>query len=423
MSLSARLVERLGMTLEGCLLVAVGLTAFGISPVCAAVASAAQIERGRYLAIAGDCTGCHTRKGGAPFSGGLAIATPFGTIYSPNLTPDIETGLGKWTEENFYRAMHEGIDEEGARLYPAFPYPYYTGLSRADTDAIKAFLQALPPVNYQPPANRLHFPLNHRSLMRAWNALFFKAGVIRGTPASDQGERGRFLVETLGHCGDCHTPKNRLGGERESMHLGGGEIDNWTANNLTADPRSGLLSWQESEIVEYLKTGRNSHALATGPMSDVIQNSTSQLDDADLLAMAVYLKSVAAGGHDAPQLSKLSASVQRAGNAIFDDECSACHRSNGEALPRAFAPLKGSASVQAKLPTSVIRVILQGARAATTDRSPTPFSMPTFDWKLSDQEVADVATYIRNAWGNAAIPVSAAEVKALRAKVAAEPPQ
>jgi mono/diheme cytochrome c family protein len=409
-------------TLKVCVPVAsVVLAALG--PVFAADASTAEIERGRYLATAGDCIACHTQKGGTPFAGGSPIETPFGTLFSPNLTPDPETGLGRWSNENFYRALHEGVGADGTRLYPAFPYPYYTELSRVDSDAIKAYLDSLRPTRYSPPENHLSFPLNQRVLLRVWNLLFFKAGRQRGSPsATPQLERGRFLVESLGHCGACHTSKNVLGADKEAAHLGGGEIDAWIACNLTSDVRSGLNTWNEDEIVEYLRTGRNAHALATGAMRDVIEYSTSQLTDDDLRAAAAYLKTLPAGGRDETRATDIPVPVHRAGEAIFEDECSTCHRSNGEALPRAFAPLKGSASVQAQKATSVIRVILEGARAATTDHSPTPFAMPAYNWKLSDREIADVATYVRNAWGNVAPPVRTKEVRRLRAKLAAAKP-
>jgi mono/diheme cytochrome c family protein len=413
--------RRLPFVKRGMRVTAVGLAALmslALHPAFATGVSRAQIERGRYLATAGDCIACHTRKGGTPFVGGLPIETPFGTIYSPNLTPDSETGLGRWTNDDFYRALHEGVAADGSRLYPAFPYAYYTHLTRDDADAIKAYLDTLPPKRYRPPKNSLPFPLNQRVLLRAWNLLFFTPSGLLGIRSPRPGlEHGRYLVEALGHCGACHTPKNLLGADQNSDHLGGGEIQAWVACNLTADARSGLSAWNEDEIVEYLKTGRNVHALATGPMRDVVEYSTSQLTDDDLQAMAAYLKTLPAGGHDTNGTTPTLA-THIAGEAIFLDECSACHRSNGQALPRAFSPLKGSASVQAQNPTSVIRVILEGARVATTDRVPTPFAMPAFDWKLNDQEVADVATYVRNAWGNAAPPVDAAAVARLRKKLA-----
>jgi mono/diheme cytochrome c family protein len=413
----------MGIAAAAIILGATACTAAGVTVGAAAGVTAdtgVGIERGRYLSVAGDCTGCHTLPGNAPFAGGLPIETPFGTIYSPNLTPDPDTGLGRWSNENFYRALHEGIAADGSHLYPAFPYPYYTALSRADTDALKAYLDSLPPTRYRPPANHLSFPLNQRGLMGIWNLLFFKAGALRGIASADpRTERGRYLVETLGHCGACHTPTNVLGANKESAHLGGGEIQAWVACNLTADPRSGLVSWEPDQIVEYLKTGRNVHALATGSMREVVEYSTSKLTDDDLAAVASYLKSLPAGTHDGTDAAPVAAGVMGSGKAIFEDECATCHRGDGEALPRAFAPLKGSASVQARNATSVIRVILDGARAATTDRSPTPFSMPSFDWKLNDQEIADVASYLRNAWGNASPPVAAHDVQRVREKLLA----
>jgi mono/diheme cytochrome c family protein len=373
------------------------------------------VERGRYLAVASDCVSCHTAPNGSPFAGGRPIETPFGVIYSRNLTPDLETGLGLWSDADFYRALHEGLSKDRSHLYPAFPYTYFTHINWDDAVAIKAYLDTLAPSRNIILPNRLPWPLNQRALMAVWNALFFHKGSTT-TPNQD---RGAYLVEVLGHCGACHTPKNFLGADKTTAALQGGEIQNWLAPNNTGDKRSGLSKWSESDIVEYLQTGRNAFAMASGPMAEVVENSTSKLNETDLFAIARYLKLIPAAGLD-DNTAHSDQQQMKVGEAIFVDACAGCHQTSGEALPRAFVPLKGSAIVQAQSPLNVIRLIIQGARASTTDTRPTPFTMPAFGWKLDDNEIAAVATYVRNAWGNIASPVKPAQVKELRAKLVKE---
>jgi mono/diheme cytochrome c family protein len=371
------------------------------------------IQRGKYLVDAGDCMACHTSEADKPFAGGYPVETPFGTIYSANITPDRQSGIGAWSEEDFWRAMHFGVRPNGDRLYPAFPYPSFTKLTRDDVDAMHAYLATLKPERNTPPANDLTWPLNHRVFMRGWNMLFFTPGEFRRNPAkSDEWNRGAYLVEGPGHCGACHTAKNAFGGDKESRFLQGGGIQSWFAPQIANGARNGLQAWSEDDIVEYLKTGRNRMTGATGLMAEVITYSTSQLSDDDLRAIAAYLKDVAGG--DEPKHEIPHQSVMAAGKAVFDDSCAACHRTSGEGVERMFPPLKGNANVQSREPTTVIRVILDGARTVATDKQPTPSSMPSYDWKLTDSEIAAVATYVRNAWGNSASPVDADDVKALR---------
>jgi mono/diheme cytochrome c family protein len=377
---------------------------------------AEQIRRGRYLAIASDCVSCHTRVGGKWFAGGLGLQTPFGTIYSPNLTPDRATGLGAWTSEEFYRALHEGKGVGGKRLYPAMPYPHLTVLTRADSEAIFAFLKTLPPESYTEPANRLPFPLNIRLMMIGWNAINFAPHDFATDPAkSDAWNRGAYLVQGPGHCGACHTQKNMLGAERSAQRLQGGTIENWFAPDLTGNARTGLGRWSATEIAEYLHTGRNAHANAVGLMAEVVTYSTSLLTDDDRMAIASYLKSLPASA-DAPSPAP-EAAAMTAGGAIFADACTACHLEEGRGQPRMFPPLRGSAVAQQRDPTGVIRLILGGGRTAPTLAAPGFQTMPSFAWKLDDQQVADVATYVRSSWGNRAPPVSAQQVAKLRSKL------
>ncbi|WP_035714377.1 c-type cytochrome [Azorhizobium doebereinerae] len=377
------------------------------------------ITRGQYLATAGDCVSCHTAPGGKPFAGGRGIMTPFGVIYTPNITPDRETGLGAWSNDDFVAAMQHGVGKDGELLYPALPYPYYTKVTRTDLVAIKAYLDTLDPVRNEAPPNGLPFPLNIRTALMGWNMLFFTPGEFQPVAGkSDEWNRGAYLVEGLGHCGACHTPKNALGGDKGDKVLAGGVLDEWTAPNLGGDLRTGLGAWSTEDIVQYLKTGRNAKSAASGPMAEVVYYSTQHMTDADLKAMATYLKDRAgAPAPVAPQPVAATDPVMQAGLAIYQDNCSACHVSSGEGIARLFPALKGSAVVQADEPETLVRVVVQGTRAAATRAAPTGPGMPAFDWKLSDAQVASLLTYIRNAWGNAAAPVSADTVKKIHGRL------
>jgi mono/diheme cytochrome c family protein len=371
--------------------------------------------RGRYLAIAGDCAGCHNAPGGAPYAGGLPIETPFGTLVSPNITPDRETGIGAWTDDDFVHAMQDGTGQGGEHLYPAMPYTYYTKTAREDVLAIRAYLETLDPVRNEVKVNQLPFPFDVRASMAAWNELYFNRGIFKPVVGkSDEWNRGAYLVEGLGHCGLCHTPKNVAGGDETSRALQGSALQGWYAPNLTGDPRAGLGSWSVDDVVAYLKTGHNDVSAATGPMSDVIVHSTSQMTDPDLRAIAVYLKDQPAPGGESPKPVSGEDGMLRAGEAIYLDNCAACHTSAGNGIPRLFPALKGSPSVQSADPASLIRVVLRGAQSVATDPAPTGPAMPALGWKLSDEEVAAVVTYIRNSWGNAASAVSAGNVESAR---------
>jgi mono/diheme cytochrome c family protein len=373
------------------------------------------IVRGKALVEAGDCASCHTSDPAKPFAGGRRISTPFGGVYAPNLTPDRETGLGRWSDEDFLRALRQGIAPDGSRYYPAFPYPYFTKLIREDILAIRAYLATLEPVRKATSPPELLFPFNFRVGMRVWNWLFLKPGIIMPDQARGTAwNRGRYLVEGLSHCGACHTPKNFLGADKRGQAFAGNRVDGMFAPRLDGAERGGLKSWSADDIAEYLQSGRNARSHAGQVMSEVVINSTSRMGDSDIRAIAVYLKSLPAGPPE-PKVTPPSPAQMAGGEKIYRGACVACHEIDGSGAPRIYPPLPGNANLQSADPLSTIRIILDGAETITTPRAPNKGSMPGYA-KLSDQEIADVSTYIRNAWGNAAPAVTAIDVA--RARIA-----
>jgi mono/diheme cytochrome c family protein len=379
--------------------------------------SAEDIARGKALTEAGDCASCHTADPARPFAGGKRIDTPFGGVYSANLTPDRSTGLGAWTDDQFYRALRFGEAPDGSRYYPAFPYPNFTRLTRQDILAIRAYLATLTPISNTPRAPDLRWPLNYRAVMRGWNWLFFKPGIIMpDQQKSAEWNRGRYLVEGAGHCGACHTPKNMFGADRREQAFGGGRVAGMFAPRLDGAERSGLKSWSVDDIVEYLQSGRNAKSHAGPLMSEVVVNSTSKMSDADVRAIAVYLKDLPAGPPE-PAASAPPAAQMAAGEKLYKAACIACHEADGSGAPRIYPPLPRNANLQSADASSALRIILDGAETVTTPRAPNKGSMPAYAAKMSDQEIADVTNYIRNSWGNAAPLVTADEVaKARKAK-------
>jgi mono/diheme cytochrome c family protein len=391
------------------------------APIADSTPNADIVGRGQYLARTGDCLSCHLAPGGQPFAGGLGMNTPFGVIYTSNITPDQATGIGAWTADDFYGALHDGVARGGAHLYPAFPYPWFQRVSRADSDALYAYLRTVPAVRAIPPANTLPFPLNIRAAVMGWNLLFFKHSAFTPEPGqSAEWNRGAEIVTGLGHCSGCHSPTNQLGGVIAARDLQGGTLDNYVAPDLTANPRTGLGAWSVDEIAEYLKSGRNDRANAGAAMADVVTYSTSLLTDADRHAVAVYLKSLPASPDLQPAAPDAGA-MQR-GAAIYSDVCSACHLANGVGQPTVFPPLGHNSVVQQDDATGVARMILAGDRTGPAPGRPSPLTMPSFAWKLSDAEVADVATYLRNSWGNRASAVSPDAVTLLRNRLGLDRP-
>ena len=376
-----------------------------------------QVARGAYLARAGNCAACHTDRGGAAYAGGKGIATPFGTVYASNLTPDAKTGIGTWSAAQFWRALHNGRSADGHLLYPAFPYPNFTEITRADADALFAFLRSQVPVAQANRAHALRFPYNLQASLAVWRALFFRPGVYEPQPAqSPQWNRGAYLVRALGHCAACHSPRNAFGATRDSLELSGGLIplQNWYAPSLASSAEAGVADWSDAEVAALLKTGFTPRGAALGPMAEVVFRSTQYLDDADVAAMTAFLKSlpqVPVHPAAAPQIGKEAFAH---GAALYQDHCASCHGADGAGgrSPQGvvYAPLAGNRKVLLESPANLIHIVVNGGFPPTTAGNPRPYGMPPFGPSLKDEEIAVLATYVRAAWGNAAPAVSALDV-------------
>jgi mono/diheme cytochrome c family protein len=392
-------------------------------PAVAVADTAQQLARGEYLARAGDCLACHTKRGGAMFAGDRVIPTPFGNLYSPNLTPDVATGIGSWNANDFWRAMHNGKSKDGRFLYPAFPYTNYTKITRADADALFAYFKSLPPVRQPNKPNELRFPYNQRILLAGWRALYFRSGVYQpDANHTVEWNRGAYLVQGLGHCNACHTNRNTLGASEQDIDLAGGLIPilGWYAPSLTSDAEAGLGDWNKQHIVDLLKSGVSPRGTVFGPMAEVVSHSLQHLSDQDVNAMADYLKSL-------PQTSTPPATMEMEvsagqtveilarGARLYHDRCSDCHQKNGRGLPPAYPPLAGNRAITMPSSINPIRMVLNGGYPPSTAGNPRPYGMQPFGPTMSDAEVADVVSYIRNSWGNKAPMVSPVQVSRYRA--------
>ena len=372
-----------------------------------------QIAQGAYLARAGNCAACHTARGGADYAGGLGIATPFGTVYASNLTPDVQTGLGSWTPAAFWRAMHHGRSAQGRLLYPVFPYTSYTQVNRADSDALFAYLRSIPAVAQPNRAHALAFPYNSQVALAVWRALFFRAAEFVPEPAqSAQWNRGAYLVGGLGHCAACHAQRNVLGASSGALALQGGAIpmQHWYAPSLASAREAGVADWDTQDVVALLKTGTSMRGSVMGPMADVVFGSTQYLSDADLQAMAVFLKALpqqtlAPQVAEAPEPAQLSS-----GAKIYKEHCAQCHGEQGEGARGAYPALAGNRVVTMDSPANLVQIVLHGGFAPATTGNPRPYGMPPFQQTLDGPQIAAVLTYIRQAWGNAASAVSPLEV-------------
>lgn len=372
----------------------------------------ANIARGAYLARAGDCAACHTARGGQPYAGGRAIETPFGRVMAPNITPDPDTGIGAWSADEFWNALHNGVGRDGRLLTPAFPYPNYTRVTRADADALYAWLRSLPAVRRPNQPHRLRFPYDSQAALAAWRLLYFRPGVqqVQAGRSTDW-NRGAYLVEGLGHCSACHSPRNGLGASGAGLQGGLIPMLGWYAPALaSSDPH----------LAQLLRTGVSPNGAVYGPMADVVRLSLQHLSAQDVGAMAAYLRSLPAAPK-APRPAPLpSEALLKLGGRIYDRHCVDCHGKDGRGAvgadgSPAYPPLAGNRTLAMRDPVNAIRIVLNGGFPPATAGNPRPYGMPPYSHVLDDAEVAAVVSYVRASWGNAARMVTAPEVNRYRA--------
>ncbi len=388
--------------------------------------SANLVERGEYLTHAADCVVCHTAKDGVPFAGGRAFVLPFGTLYSTNITPDADTGIGSYSDANFLDAVHKGIGRGNTRLYPAMPYPSYTYMSDADALAIKAYLFTLKPVHAPAPRNTLAFPFNQRSLMGIWSVLFnpdtrFEPNAER----SAEWNRGAYLTEAMEHCGECHTPRNLLFALNNRQKFAGTVQAGWRAYNITPDRSSGVGAWSDADLIHYLSMGHaEGRGTAAGPMGEAVDESLSHLGPGDIAAIVTYVRSVASVATTdlpapktapAPALPAegLAANVDPRGKSVYEGACAGCHGWTGVSPVLSFATLTGTRSVNDPTANNVAQVIIAGAQRHAANASA---NMPAFGGAYSDVEIASVANYITARFGAAGSDLTAARVAKLRSE-------
>ncbi len=379
-----------------------------------------QARRGADLARAGNCLSCHTTRGGSPYAGGRALSTPFGAVYSSNLTPDAQTGLGRWSNDDFWRALHHGTSRDGRWLYPAFPYPNYTLVTRADSDALLAYLRTLPPVRKAPPPHELSWPFSTQAALGVWRVLFFKESRFEPEPTkSAQWNRGAYLVRGLGHCSACHEGRNVLGAST-GAELSGGlmPVQNWYSPSLRDPLEASVAAWPVADIVALLQIGQAPQGRVQGPMAEVVLHGTQHLPMADLQAMAVFLKDLpqAASRQEAAPPARPELMAQGAG--LYKQHCATCHGEQGQGTPvngvRLYPPLAGNRMVLMKQPVNLVRAIAHGGFGPATPGHPRPFGMPPFAQQLKDAEIAALATYLRQSWGAKASQVDPQDVSRFR---------
>ena len=389
------------------------------------------VKQGEYLARAGDCVACHTAKGGKPFAGGLPMETPIGTLYSTNITPD-KTGLGDYSFEDFDQAVRHGVAKNGSTLYPAMPYPSYARVSESDMQALYAyFMKGVEPVAQVNKDSDIPWPLSMRWPLAGWRWMFApKVEDYKAQAGADPViSRGAYLVEGLGHCGACHTPraltmqeKSLSASDGSAFLSGSAPLEGWIAKSLRGDHKDGLGSWSEEQLVQFLKTGRSDRSAVFGGMSDVVVHSMQYMSEEDLTAIARYLKTLpAVDPKDQPhQYDKQVADAlwkgddSKPGASVYIDNCAACHRTDGHGYTRVFPALAGNPVLQTADETSLINIVLNGGTLPATHTAPSTFTMPAFAWRLSDQEVADVVSFVRGSWGNKGAPVKASDVANVR---------
>jgi mono/diheme cytochrome c family protein len=385
--------------------------------------------RGAYIAVLGDCAFCHTSARGQPFAGGLKISTPIGAVYSSNITPDPETGIGRYSLKDFIRVMRFGVRPDGTRLYPAMPYTAYARVTDQDLQDLLAYLQSgVAPVHEASRPTDIHWPLNLRWPLALWDAAFHDPSrFVADTSKDEQWNRGAYLVEGLAHCGTCHTPRGVFFEEKDvrgttNRYLSGTKLDNNSPINLRGNEGDGLGRWSADAIASLLKSGRNQHSAVTGSMTEVVRHSTQYMTEQDVGAIAAYLKSLSPApgkrasfaANDTTTRTILAGTEQSPGGRIYMDSCAACHRLSGGGENLTFPTLAGNSTVLNSDPSSLVTVILNGARAPATDTAPTGLAMPSFRWRYDDTDIAALATFVRTSWGNDAPAVSAAQVSQLR---------
>ena len=395
------------------------------APTAAAGLSSELIARGAYLARAGNCASCHTARGGQSYAGGRGIETPFGTVFTSNLTPDEKTGLGSWSSAHFWRAMHNGRSKSGRLLYPAFPYSNYTQVTREDSDALFAYLGSLPAVAQPNQHNTLRFPYQSQAALAVWRALYFSPGVYQPDASRNaEWNRGAYLIKGLGHCSACHTARNALGATSEGLDLAGGLIpmQNWYAPSLTSPHEAGVGDWDRAHIVSLLKNGVSARASVAGPMTEVVLRSTQYLSLEDLGAMAQFLKELPkpltrSDALDAPAAATPTTSSATAakGTKLYEHYCAQCHGDAGQGVVNAYPALAGNRAVIMKSTVNLVQIVLNGGFAPATEGNPRPFGMPPFVLALGDKDLSAVLTHIRNSWGNQASEITALEVNRIRA--------
>ncbi len=386
------------------------------------------LERGAYLVRIGDCMACHTARGGAPFAGGRVMQSEFGQFVTPNVTSDKKTGIGDWSAEDFWNALHNGKAKDGRLLYPSFPFVNYTHVSREDADAMYAYLQSRPAVVQENAAHSLAFPYNQRAALSLWRALYFKPGALDyQSQQSADWNRGAYLARGLAHCSACHSTRNSLGANQGSADFSGGEMAqiHWYAPSLQSANELNLPNWSEAELTQLLVRGNNLKSSVAGPMAEVVQQSLQHLSDTDARSMATYLRALPQQQQSAPDLldraiarptvsKEKMLQIMERGEKIYKAQCLDCHGKGGEGVPGVYPALKGNATLQIASVSNPIRLILSGGFVPATKLNPRPYSMPPFAPVLDDGEVATVLTYIRNAWGNKGEVVSPSEVNPYR---------
>jgi mono/diheme cytochrome c family protein len=357
--------------------------------------------RGEYIATTADCKSCHTGPGGKPYAGGYPLKSPLGIIYGPNITPDPKTGIGDWSKADFEKALRLGRSKDGSYLYPAMPYENYTKMSAADMDALWAYMRTLAPVANTPPKNTLPFPFDIRTGLAVWQRVYFKPGpFVPNSGKSGEWNRGAYLVQVMGHCNQCHTPRNMAEALEPQHALGGAQIEGWYAPDISNDGGSQINKWSTPALARFLKVGTTpGNAKVVGPMQEAVHDSLSHMTAADLHAIAVYLKDQPATQAEAPTKAKWAADRQDLGKLVYENNCSGCHQSNGKGIPGSVPALAGDGAVTAMEPYNVIMAMLEGFAPHGNWGA-----MASFANALSDEQIADVTNYVRTAWGNNAVP-------------------